>query len=177
MTARWPASPFWDFSLALYARPGVEAACLELQDTHGLDVNLVLLAAWLAAAGRRLEAPLAMRLRALGDGYQARVMQPLREARRALKAHDPGADLDPVRAACRRALLRVELDLERLEQLQLERLVAAVAGDATTPPASLFAANLATLYPDRVLPRDPVAVLAARLIEIRPAAPGERSSA
>jgi uncharacterized protein (TIGR02444 family) len=33
---------FWRFSLALYARPGVAAALLGLQDRAGRDVNLVL---------------------------------------------------------------------------------------------------------------------------------------
>lgn len=45
-----PENPFWRFSCAVYAAPGVAQACLELQDTHGADVNLLLLAAWLGAA-------------------------------------------------------------------------------------------------------------------------------
>ncbi|MDF2782313.1 MAG: hypothetical protein K0S96_2118, partial [Geminicoccaceae bacterium] len=24
----WPANPFWDYSVELYRRPGVEAACI-----------------------------------------------------------------------------------------------------------------------------------------------------
>jgi len=177
MTTTWPASRFWDFSLERYGRPGVEAACLALQDAHDMDVNLVLLAAWLAQDGRRLAPPLATRLRQLGDGWQARVMQPLREARRALKAHGPGADLAPLGADCRRALLRVELDLERLEQLQLERLTAAAMADAAALPATLFWTNLAALYPDRELPRDILSLLAARLTETTSVVPGEHPSA
>ena len=177
MSAAWPDSPFWDFSLALYTRPGVEAACLDLQETHRLDVNLVLLAAWLAQDGRCLAPPLAARMRELGDGYQARVMQPLREARRALKAHDPGADLDPLRADCRRALLAVELDLERLEQLQLATLAAGAGNDATSPPEALLQRNLEVLYPDRELPRDIVSLLAARFIQPLSAASTEQASA
>ncbi len=153
MSAAWPASAFWDFSLELYGRPGVEAACLTLQDGHGLDVNLVLLAAWTACAGRPLAPPLARRLRALGDDHQARIMQPLRQARRALKDAEIVGALAPIAADRRRALLALELDLERLEQLQLERLAAAAVADAEIPAASLFAANLEALYPDRELPR------------------------
>ncbi|MGI9492931.1 MAG: TIGR02444 family protein, partial [Geminicoccaceae bacterium] len=47
----WPESPFWDYSLSLYGRPGVEQACLELQRRHGLNVNLLLFAFWLADRG------------------------------------------------------------------------------------------------------------------------------
>jgi hypothetical protein len=36
-------NPFWDFSLALYAKEGVADACLLLQDKLGYDVNLLLL--------------------------------------------------------------------------------------------------------------------------------------
>jgi len=41
-------NPFWDFSLAVYRRPGVAAACLRLQDEAGVDVNLLLYFCWLA---------------------------------------------------------------------------------------------------------------------------------
>ena len=30
----WPHELFWDYSVALYSRPGVEAACIELQRRH-----------------------------------------------------------------------------------------------------------------------------------------------
>jgi len=42
---------FWRFSLDAYGRPGVAAACLDLQDRHGCDVNLILYALWLGRAG------------------------------------------------------------------------------------------------------------------------------
>lgn len=139
----WPASAFWAFSLWLYAQPGVEAACLTLQDHHRLDVNLVLLAGWAAHRGRRLTPASARRARDLGDAYQATVMQPLRQTRHALKAHDPGSALRPLLTERRRALLGLELDLERLEQLQLERLLDTVS-DAPSPsdaPGTRKAAN------------------------------------
>ncbi|CDM38827.1 hypothetical protein PPSAL_0210 [Ectopseudomonas oleovorans] len=42
----------WNFALELYARAGVEQACLELQDT-GSDVCLLLTGAWLQRRGVR----------------------------------------------------------------------------------------------------------------------------
>src|SRR3546814_12211972 len=50
----WPASGFWDWSLAAYARPGVAPACLALQDRPGLDVNLLLFAVRAGTPGRAL---------------------------------------------------------------------------------------------------------------------------
>lgn len=172
----WPPSAFWDFSLDFYRRPEVEPACLALQDVHGLDVNLVVLAAWAAHTGRRLTPSLAGRLRALGDAYQADVMQPLRQARRALKSHAAGSALAPLLADRRRALLGLELDLERLEQLQLERLLYEAESLRASPAAQLFVANLQLLYPDRGLPVAVLAVLASTLAEsVAAAAPDRRS--
>ena len=45
-------TPFWQFSGAVYAHPGVAEACLDLQDRHGLDVNLLLFCAWAGVQGR-----------------------------------------------------------------------------------------------------------------------------
>jgi len=71
----------------------------------------------------------------------------LREARRAL---DPGAAepwLAPRIARQRRALLAVELELERLEQVQLERLAQQAASARAASDAALFLDNLLVLYP------------------------------
>ena len=36
----------WDWTLDVYARPGVAEATLALQDEHGLNTSLLLWAAW-----------------------------------------------------------------------------------------------------------------------------------
>jgi uncharacterized protein (TIGR02444 family) len=159
----WPASPLWTFSLELYSQPEVEAACLALQDDHGLDVNLVLLAAWLARSGRGVEAPLAQALRKRADAYQTEVMQPFRQARRALKRQSMSPPLAELLAERRRCLLATELDLEHLEQLMLEKLAGTLPGDTSAPPATLFARNLAMLYPDRSVPESLLAPFVERL--------------
>ena len=43
------ARPLWDFSLEVYGRPKVAETCLRLQDEFGVDVPVLLFAAWLAA--------------------------------------------------------------------------------------------------------------------------------
>jgi len=162
----WPANAFWDFSLGVYAMPGVEAACLALQDESRLDVNMVLLAAWAAATGRPLDAAVAAQLRALSEPYQRTVMQPLREARRGLAAVALGAPLDALAAARRRRLKQVELDCERLEQLALAAALLAepapaAAGAGQAPViAERFRRHLALLYPGRPLPEGPLAAIA-----------------
>ena len=43
-------SDLWDFAQRLYGRPGVEHACLQLQEA-GADVCLLLCGAWLQQRG------------------------------------------------------------------------------------------------------------------------------
>ncbi len=112
---------FWRFSLRLYAAEGVEAACLALQDRHGLDVNLLLLACWAGATGRgALDADDCRDLAAQVQSWQGRVVRELRAVRRVLKGMDGGAEV----TALRKAVAACELDAERLEQQMLARALA-----------------------------------------------------
>lgn len=47
-------NPFWQFSLAVYAKPEVQTLVLAMQDQHGVNVNMVLWAAWLDKQQLRL---------------------------------------------------------------------------------------------------------------------------
>ena len=104
---------FWNFSIAIYGRPGVRDACLRLQDEAGLDVNVLLYCLWRAACGRDLEAEdLRARLAALAP-WMAAAVKPLRTLRRALKAAD-GLPSDAAELA--RQLSALELEAERTAQ-------------------------------------------------------------
>jgi len=102
------AEDFWQFSLALYGRPGIAAACLAWQDGHGLDVNLLLLGLWTGMRhGRRLSRADIVRLEQAVARWNAAVLTPLRAARLALK---PGP------ATLYAAAKALELDAERQAQ-------------------------------------------------------------
>ncbi len=106
----------WRFALACYARPGVEAACLALQE-QGADICLLLCGAWLesratACTPERIEA-----LRAMAAPWQQAVVAPLRQLRRQWK---PASTGDPALAALRDRLKQLELDAERLLLARLE---------------------------------------------------------
>jgi len=120
--------PFWNFSLELYAGEGVSAACLDLQDRRGCDVNVLLFCVWLGVSGRPTLT--ADRLRAIlreTQAWQDGVVVPLRAVRRALReGHWTGALPETVEAA-RRRVADAELATEHTEQLMLARL--------HTPPA------------------------------------------
>lgn len=143
---------FWAYSLALYGRPGVAEACLALQDRFGADVNLLLLGFWRAHRGFIGWAPGELdRAQAAAAPVNA-VLQPLRQARRALKALQ--AD-EP-------AAVKLYEDAKALE-LQLEQVAQAwLAAASRFSPASrntgcdeieAAAAHLAA-YLERLAPND-----------------------
>lgn len=115
-------NPFWDFSLAVYRKPGVAEACLRLQNGAGADVNLLLYFCWLATVR---EAALAdAEVRAAVDAteaWRAHVVQPLREVRRWMKGGAAGFRPESAESL-RTAVKRVELESERLQQDLLFRM-------------------------------------------------------
>lgn len=110
------APGFWPFSKAIYAQEGVKEACLILQDA-GLDVNVGLFVVWTLVTGRDPGPVLGEVLRRSAL-WRSGVVQPLREARNRLK---PGPDfIDPEAAvSLRKAILKSELEAERLQQAAL----------------------------------------------------------
>ena len=80
-------SPFWNFSLAVYGANAVQHECLDLQDRFGLDVNLILLCAFLGAVhGVALTPDDIAAARETVRQWQEQVVRPLRAARRNLKS-------------------------------------------------------------------------------------------
>jgi uncharacterized protein (TIGR02444 family) len=144
----WPRTPFWDYSVALYGRPGVEAACLELQQRHRIDVNLVLLCLWLGERGTALDGEALARLCHAADRWQLEVVRPLRNLRRRLKARltdgEPNSvagDWPTLAASLRERAIALEIDAEHLEQVHLDTVAAGLPTTAVSGPA-LAGANL-----------------------------------
>jgi len=111
------ANPFWEFSLDVYARPGVADACIALQDETGLDVNLILFCLWAGAQGPgRLHQEDLGRALALTSGWQEAVVKPVREARRAAKTVKLAGGAGIFAVAFQRDIAATELSAERVEQ-------------------------------------------------------------
>ena len=107
-------SPFWRFSLSLYSRPGVPAACLALQDGFGADVNVFLYSLWCGLKGRQLAPQDASSVRAVVEDWRVGVVVPLRTARRNLKT--PPAAFGELSESLRTIIKSAELESERLQQ-------------------------------------------------------------
>lgn len=96
----------WSYALKLYARPGVEPACLALQE-GGADVCLLLTSAWLGSTGVVFSPSRMSALECAAQGWRAEVIVPLRSLRqRWRESAKQDAELAPLR--------------ERIKQLELE---------------------------------------------------------
>jgi uncharacterized protein (TIGR02444 family) len=115
-------SPLWRFSLAVYGGAGVQEECLDVQERHGVDVNLLMLCAYAGAVqGVVLSASdVADALDATG-AWHANVVRTLRQVRRTLKpwgAAGQGA-VSYVVEALRVKVKGAELEAEQIEQAMM----------------------------------------------------------
>ncbi len=130
------ANPLWQYSLTAYRRSGVEELCLAAQDEQGVDINLLLYAAWLAGNGAALT-PRHLAEQAIAcDAWREQVVLPLRALRRSWD------DL-PTARLLREQLLELELAAERQQQ---DLLYEGYCRGATLPAGGDLAQNLALVW-------------------------------
>lgn len=108
-------SESWGFALKLYAEPGIADACLRLQARYGVDVMMLLIAAFAAIRRGVVLTPLEI---AEMDGvcrpWREQIVLPLRGLRTTLKAGPapaPGEGSERLRSSIKSA----ELSAERLQ--------------------------------------------------------------
>lgn len=137
---------FWNFSVALYARPGIEEALLALQAEDGLDVTLVLFCLHAARRGESLGGARLDAMRRIGTVWGEDVVASLRAARRALKPLAlPGSPADGLREDVK----RLELTAEQAMHAELEALLPEATGASGGRP--LAERNLAAWLGTRKL--------------------------
>lgn len=112
----------WSFAVRVYAVPGVSEACLRLQDDHGVDVPVVLFAAWTTTVAGETPPDLITEALALTEQWRRAVVEPLRAVRRHLREPREGISAAG-QAQLRAAVAEVELSAERLQLGALEYLV------------------------------------------------------
>jgi uncharacterized protein (TIGR02444 family) len=135
-------SPFWRFSVSFYSLPDVAAACLDLQDAAGADVNIIMFLLWNATAQRKFSAADLRDLDARIGPWRDKVVVPLRTLRRALKS--PPAVIEPsVAEKFRTRIKGIELEAERLQQEALYELAPSLKLSPAVSPAEAARASLA----------------------------------
>ncbi|MGI9504973.1 MAG: TIGR02444 family protein [Geminicoccaceae bacterium] len=149
----WPESSFWNYSLSLYGRPGVEHSCLELQRRHGLDVNLLLFVFWSSDRGIEVHQAILARAEQAVSTWHVEVIRPLRALRRRLAAQRAKADPQSLLgqwpnhvAKLQKDVLAIELDGEHLAQLALTEIGEGLQ-PTREPGVDLAGFNLARFCP------------------------------
>lgn len=140
-------NPFWDYSVDIYRKPGVSAACLEVQDRHDLDVNLLLFCFWLGQSRRTVFSVEQFKgLITITADWRLSVVLPIRAARRCLKSWpDPvgtedGKDLY-------RAAIALELQTEHAQQQMMFRhALTCLKSQPSQPENDAVKASLANLW-------------------------------
>ena len=110
------SSDLWSFALAVYARPGVEDACLHLQSA-GASVCLMLCGLWLEQRDVTCNEARVQQLQELTAPWDSEVVQPLRTLRMQWKTT---AEADPVLKGMRDQIKGLELEAERALLSRLE---------------------------------------------------------
>ncbi|WPC05373.1 TIGR02444 family protein [Pseudomonas benzenivorans] len=136
----------WRFAEDYYQRPGVETACLQLQD-QGADVCLLICAVWLGRRGVACTARRIEQLQAIARPWQRQVVERLRQIRQDWRDAARG---DNALAGLREQIKRLELDAERV---QMQRL-AATSRDWPAESAKDLEAWLGALAPSRTAATD-----------------------
>jgi uncharacterized protein (TIGR02444 family) len=131
---------FKRFALALYGSEGVADACLDLQNRHDLDVNMVLFGAFVGAVRRQTltiaDLDLAHRRVA---AWHREVVRPLRAVRQRLKT-GPAPAPNEATGGLRRKLSQLEIEAEVMELDQLGALIPELYSHRSTSSAAECAA-------------------------------------
>ena len=129
------------FALTVYRGDGVPAACIRLQDRFGVDVNVLLAAAYLGAVRARALSPAVLSdMSAHVDAWHREIVVGLRDVRRRLKSGPPPAP-DTRTTDLREKLQALEVEAEMIELNEL----GTVVGRVVLPAADGDAAHRASL--------------------------------
>jgi len=112
---------FWTFSVTFYKSADVQAACLDLQDNFGADVNVALFMLFQGSLGHVLAKVDVDRIDAEIAAWRDQVIRPLRHMRRLLKAGQVSVTPE-AQENFRNALKALELASEKTQQFHMEGL-------------------------------------------------------
>lgn len=121
---------FWNFSVDLYAQPRVADACLDLQNTYGLDVNLLLFCHWHGVNLGEFPQTTVTLACEFSRTWRKEVVQPLRNVRQWMKLEEqPFATTNHTQFDTLRTRIKFdELAAEKYQQEFLEHIALANVG-------------------------------------------------
>ncbi len=138
---------FWDFSIELYGRPGVAEACLELQDSYGFDVNLLLYCFWYGDCLGSFDQLLLEELVKFSLTWKQGIVQPLRTVRRWMENQTQLVSENQASQfqSLRERIKSEELSAEKLQQEMLEVITLKAIPASSDTGSKAIEANLVQL--------------------------------
>lgn len=106
--------PIWDFVLNYYRQQGVSEAAIKLQDSAGIDVNMILFLMWLSGQAKTLAEADMRKLSEASHVWQRSVVVPIRNIRRLLKENAPFVEQETA-LAYRKKIQALEIEGEQLQ--------------------------------------------------------------
>ncbi len=134
----------WDFALDFYQKPGVEEACLYLQDHYGLSINRMIFSCWCGLQGIETYDEL---YTGSAEKWQREVTHPLRVLR--YKVRDNKNEY----SSCYKKLREAELACEQVELALLNESLSSFPKNSTKN-SGLIEKNLRTYLKLQNLPID-----------------------
>ncbi len=108
---------FWEYSLLLYAQPGVAEYCVDMQDRYGVLVNLMLFCCWVGSRQMELDKSVIKEAERSIVDFNAEVTSQIRRRRRELSRPVDGTA--ERYADAKRKLFEAELNAEWDEHQKL----------------------------------------------------------
>ena len=147
-------NPFWQYTLAVYPRPGVADLLIRLQDEHHADVNTLLLCLWAGSRHLRLSDDQLQALAEATGEWREQCIEPLRTLRRYLKGNQAAE-------AMREQIKALEVDAEQMQQSMMLALLDQQPSeqvDESFPVERLAIENLAVYASQLSFPPDRAAL-------------------
>ena len=134
-------SSLWNFTVSIYQKKGVSAACLFLQDSCDVDVPLLLCAGFLVVKGKCFDPAILSALQKQTSPWQRDVVQSLRVVRQKLKSESYPVQIDEGEAL-RLSVKAAELSAEKIQLNMMEDATAQVPLSDIQPSLSHLTAVL-----------------------------------
>jgi uncharacterized protein (TIGR02444 family) len=120
-----PDLSLWNFSIAFYAKPKIQSACLTLQDQYGVNVPLLLCCCWSSMRYGMLPLPILTELQQFTGAFSNLAIEPLRALRTGMKnSHDAQWPTSVIEwEALRESIKKIEVASECLLLAGLEKII------------------------------------------------------
>lgn len=129
------SSSLWPFAIKVYGNPPISHQCLQLQDRHGINVNMMLWCLWMGTEDYPLGVSQIRDAERRIDSVDTHYVKPLRQMRRRLKLEygDTDQEITVLRDAVKNAELLAEKKILQVLETFGTALITKKRSESPTP--------------------------------------------